>query len=358
MKENFTVAYGSAVTVFPREAVKLIINGAATQSDTRVLAALLSAKDSGKASGVATLCAQTGLDENEVAHALSFWRGAGIITIKDSVSAEVDSVSSVKPSEPEPCKPEVSHIEPTPAEPAATPEQPKKVLLSRETRHYTGIEISEMLERDGGKLREMIDSCQQLIGHIFTPSETQILLGLTDWLGLDAEYVMTLVAYYVTKKPACSPKYLEKVAVDLVNDGIHTLDDLDLYIKNLEIYDGVAGQLRSLIGIGARAYTKKENGCITHWVKELGYGFDIIKLAYEICCDAKGSFNFDYAGKVLDNWYLAGVRSASEAEAETQRFREAKASAPSKGSDLAKSFDSGEFFNTALKRSYENMAKK
>jgi uncharacterized membrane protein len=77
------------------------------------------------------------------------------------------------------------------------------------------------------------------------------MVALCDWLGLKADYVMTLVAYYAEKKPGCKVRYVEKAAIDLVNDGIDTIEALNDHIKRMEAYDTVAGKLRSMLGIGA-----------------------------------------------------------------------------------------------------------
>ncbi len=332
-KKDYTVNFGDAVTVFPKKAVKRIIKGEASVEEIRVLAALL-ASDT-KISDV-KLCTQTGLDEEQVTEALGYWKGVGVISCeKNTAAAEKDAKSAPEPKEDE------------------VKDDAKKVLR-RDLPKYTGLEISAILESDGGKLRDMLDACQQLLGHIFTPTETNRVLSLCSWLGLEAEYVVTLVAYYVEKHPKCNVAYIEKVAIDLVNDGIISLEDLDNYIKERELYDGVAGKIRTIAGIGGREYTKKENNFINRWAKDFNYGFDIIKLAYEICCDANGSFNFSYVDKVLENWFKAGVKTLTDAENENRKFAEQKG----KGASGAASFDTTEFFGAALQRTYKSMTKK
>ncbi len=334
-KKSYTVNFGNAVTVFPTSAAEKIINGDASLNEIRTLTALLSLE--AKCS-VDKLCALTGLEYSDVSAALGFWRGVGVISFTDGEQG-VETVNET-PS----VAPETPNTEKAPR---------KKVLTSRSVPHYSGAEISAMLDKDGGKLKEMTDTCQQLIGHIFTPTETETLLGLCEWLGLEPEYVVTLVAYYTEKKPGCNIRYIEKAAVDLVNNEITDVDALDTYIKEMELYDGIAGGLRSLIGIGGRAFTKKENDAIRRWT-DLGYGFDIIKLAYEVCCDSKTTFSFDYTNKIIENWYKAGVKTVSDAENEMKRFKESK-----KGENkLEKSFDTSEFFATAISRSYKKMTDK
>lgn len=334
-KKSYTVNYGDAVTVFPKKAAKKIIKGEASLDEIRVLTAFL-ASDTKLSEG--KLCAQTGLDEDVVSEALCFWRGVGVISCSEKVEQ-----TATEPVQSETVAPVTEEKKP----------QDKKILISRDMPKYSGLEISAMLDKDGGKLREMIDTCQQLLGHIFTPTETNTVLGLCGWLGLEAEYVVTLVAYYTEKKPGCNVRYIEKAAIDLVNDEITSIEALDAYIREMELYDGVAGGLRSLIGIGGRAFTKKENDTIRRWT-ELGYGFDVIKLAYEACCDSKTTFSFDYTNKIIENWYKAGVKTAADAENELKRFKEQKKS----GTGLEKSFDTTEFFATALSRSYKKMADK
>jgi DnaD/phage-associated family protein len=371
-KKTFTVRYGNGVVAFPEKAADMMISGKANAQDVRVLAALIKELSKGKCSKP-DLCRTTSLSETEVDHALSFWRGAGILTVPEKEAAKPDpmpEIPNVNASSEEAREPEAAENveiyeqislddgEELPNEPSPVPVPPeKKILISETRRNYTGIEIAEMLDSDSGRLRDMMDACQQILGRIFTPTDTQTVIGLCDWLGLEPDYVVTLVAYYAEKKPGCNARYVERAAVDLVNKGISTVDLLDAHIKSLELYDGISGKLRSLTGIGARAFTKKENGLIQHWVNDLHYGIEIITLAFEVCCDAKGTVSFDYMGKVLDNWFAAGVRTEDEAKAEIDRFRDANKKANG-SSDLAKSFEAGEFFNSALKRSYDKMKNK
>jgi DnaD/phage-associated family protein len=335
----YTVNFGSAVTVFPSSAIAKILSGEATATDTAVLAALLSINDPAQRSST-FVAAMTGLSEDACDTALAFWRGAGVLNVSEAGEEVV--VAAIAPAPSEKAEKEAQNA---PAE---------KKILSCELPKYSGQQISALLDKDGGKLKNMIDVCQQLIGHIFNPNETNTMVGLCDWLGLDEEYVITLCSYYTAKKPGCNVRYIERAAVDLVNNGTETPEQLDNYLRDMELYDGLAGKLRSWLGIGTRAYTKKENGMIKRWVKDFGYGEDVVRLAYEITVDAKGSFNFDYAGKILENWFTSGVNTAQDAETKIAEFRQGKEEAKQSGG----SFDTDEFFDLALKRSYKNLGTK
>ena len=314
----YFVNYGTAVTVLPSSAAEKIISGNASLTDIRVLTALLS--ENGKAEVTAALLSEkTGLAESSVEASIAFWRGVGAVG-ETEVSAE-ENVSKQKPA--------------------------------KETKpRYTGNQISELLGKDGGRIKEMIDVCQQLMGRIFNTVETEAMVRLYDWYGLSSDYVVTLCQYLVGKKPGCNVKYIEKAAADIYGKGITTLDELDGYLKEMELYDGIAGKLRSWLGIGSRAYTQKENAMIKRWAKDFGYGDDTIHYAYEITVDTKGAFSFDYANAILENWYTSGVRTKEDAENAVNRYKSEKESKKKSGG----SFDTDEFFGLALKRSYQRMA--
>lgn len=325
----YFVNYGAGVTVLPSAAAERILNGNASLTDVRVLTAVLSEYGKREVT-LKSIASATGLAETSVEGSIAFWRGVGAIGETEAATVSEDGAKDVSGNA------IVSEVKP-----------------ERESRpKYTGAQLSELLGKDGGQIKEMIDICQQVMGRIFNTVETSTMVSLCDWLGLSSEYVVTLCQYFVGKKPGCTVRYIEKAATDLVNRDIVTLDDLDAYLKEMELYDGIAGKLRSWLGIGSRAYTQKENAMIKRWASDFAYGEDTIKYAYEITVDAKGAFNFDYANAILENWYTSGVRSKEDAERAVERYRSEKEN--KKKTDG--SFDTDEFFGLALKRSYKRMA--
>ncbi len=325
----YFVDYGNGVTVFPSSAAEKIVSGNASLTDIRILTALLTEYGKREVT-VKTISEVTGLAEASVEGSIAFWRGVGAIGETEASESSERSESSGTNAEAAEKKPE------------------------RDTKpRYTGTQLSDLLGKDGGRIKDMIDICQQVMGRIFNTVETNTMVSLCDWLGLSSEYVVTLCQYFVVKKPGCTVRYIEKAATDLVNKDIVTLDDLDAYLKEMELYDGIAGKLRSWLGIGNRAYTQKENAMIKRWASDFSYDEDTIRYAYEITVDAKGTFNFDYANAILENWYTSGVKNREDAERAVNKYRSEKEESKKKTDG---SFDTDEFFGLALKRSYKRMA--
>ncbi len=409
-EKYFTVNYGKGVAVFPEKALDKIISGEASLTEIKTLSLILTHNG---AITVDELAALSETDAQAVENAVAFWRGVGIITLgksKGSSNAKKTAVSTLVPADggeenadgnaaealgavtyssadgssadnavnstPATDNDSVNSniinttdnaaangsVINTPATDNAVADASyingsrKKALLSAEMPKYGGQEISALLEKDGGKLKLMIDECQQLIGHIFNPRETETLVGICDWLGVDSDFVITLTAYYTRKKPGCKVGYIQRAALDLVNSGVDTIELLDEYLKNMELYDGLGGKLRGWLGIGAREYTKNEKSHIMHWVKDLKYGEDVVKYAYEVTVENTLSFNFKYANNVLESWYKDGVKTLADAQAREAAFKAEKISAKGSSDGKKSSFDTDEFFNLAVKRSYEKMS--
>ena len=350
----FRINYGNAVSTLPARAFDFIISGRATPNDIKTLIVACSLPPD--SANISVLAEKTGMDPDSVIRSVGFWENVGIVTftVADSEDTVKSGSDSRKKADITAAGLTESRDNPAATEPVTasetTAEKPGKILLSEEMPKYSGSEISAIISRGGEKTSKMLETCQQLIGHLFSPTETSTVIGLQEWLGLDADYIVTLFAYYVEKKPRCNVRYIEKVAVDLVNKGITELASLDSYFKNLEVYDSLSGKLRTLAGIGGRTFTNKENQYINQWIS-MGFNFDMIKAAYEQSCDNTGKFNFSYANTVLENWHKSGIRTPDDAEKEKNNFK-AKSKA-SKGS-----FETDRFFSLALKKSYDKMSGK
>lgn len=373
---KYKLNFGCDVAVIPAAAAEKILSGAASVTESAVLMAIVleqRTETENEAQYIEMLSGLTGASMEAVTAALAFWRGAGVIFCEGSMITEANTENkssshtadsnaatakgSSEPSDESAVSSPANNENLTEKEGTAK----RKKLMREELPNYASEELSKIVSRDGGALSSVIDQCSMLLGRVFNPTEISIFAAMNDYLGLEPDYILTMCAYYAQKKPNCKLHYIEKAAYTLVNDGITTLEALDAHIKSMELYDGIAGHLRRLIGIGERAFTKKENAKINHWINELGYGSDIIEYCYEITVDSIGEFSFDYADRILDGWYLAGVRDIDAAkkaneEFHTEHSKQAQISAENtKGANPSAvstpSFDGDEFLKLAVKRS-------
>ena len=329
------INYGNGVVVLPRAAVEKI--GDAPQEYFSVLMTLLSldgalALDRTEASEA--VASALGMDTPTVDLAFEYWRGAGVI----SFSAKKGKTA----------KTEAQKAQPSPqkAEAKAEAAQEKK-SRSAELPRYTTEQISDLLEKRK-EAALLIDECQRILGKMFNTHEVNIVLGLIDYLSLDGEYVLTLFAH-CAKIDKKSLHYIEKMAFNLYDSGIADTAQLTEYFRFLEKSEELVSKVRSIFGIGTRALSAKEKKILERWSREFDFTFDVIERAYEITVNATNSASLPYANSILESWHSKGYRTIEDVDA---------AEAERKAQKVEGSFDTDDFFEAALQRSYGDGSKK
>lgn len=320
-KNKLCVNYGSGVVVLP-EAV-LNVMSSAKKSDICILIALLS-DVTADAERVAQKCGTT---PEAVEHAIAFWRGAGVISFSEEKTAEE------KPA-------------PAPEKPKAKSTKTGKRADLGELPNYTSTEIANMVESDRD-IALMIDECERALGKILRVGEIAKLIALRDYLCFAPDYIIALCEH-CAKIGKNTVRYLETTAVALYDDGITDKETLDEHLRRAQEKHDIEIQIRSLFGMNmSRALTAKEKKIIEDWTATYGYGIEVIKLAYEITVDTIKEPNLNYANGILQRWYAAELKTEEDIKAQLE------ADAKAKGEPAAgKSFDSTDFFEAALRRSY------
>ena len=241
-------------------------------------------------------------------------------------------------------------------------ETEKKPSPSSAARNLTGEEIADLVAGDAS-LRPLIGECQALCGKVLTPTDISRVVSLRKELGYDGETILLLFCYYHEKLEAVgrtlSVSYVEKAAYGLYNQGIRTSEQLQDYIRETEKKNSLAFRFRRLFGMGDRKATKKEERFFGKWTAEWDMPFELIEYAYEIAVDNTGAPSLDYISKILSDWHEKGIKSVPEAEKENaerrtaspyhKKFKEKPSEQP------LSSFDTDEFFEKALRRSYAVM---
>lgn len=329
---KYKINYGSKVAVIPEGALDVISRAGAT--DMKVLVSLCA---SGGNIDIKKLSKQLSCGEADVRESLSFWRGTGVIEQCDGKDAPAEQVAVESTSE----APAVKVVTVDKNIEMVSP-KPKKLRGADELPRYTSEELSNILETRK-ETAALIDECQRIMGKVFNIKEINVLMGFVDYLELDCEYIMMLLTYCISlgKKTL---HYAETLAFALYDAGITSGEALAEELRRREAAADAEGKIRSLFGVGERAFTTKEKKFISAWINEMGYSIEIIEKAYEVTADATGKGSFPYANSVLERWFASGLRTLSEIE---ESYKKGSGSdAPVSGS-----FDTDSFFEAAVKRS-------
>ena len=349
------IQYGNRVVVLPGKAVKAA--GDAEKSDFAVLLTLLSDESLctgyGQKGSVEAIAAASACTEDEVRAAIAFWRGAGVI----SVDGEKKKKAAEQP---------VKENAPAPVQVAPTQEVSGAVLLKKtdELPKYTTAELGNLLEARPDTAA-LLQECQNLFGKLFSTHEVNIVLGLTDYLGLDTEYVLILVTHYCQyckaqdKKP--SLRGLEKLAISLYDRGITDMDALQEELFRQEELQKTESKLRALFGIGARVLTAKEKRMFSDWLHTYKFDMEMITKAFEIGMDTAPDASVAYIDSILKRWNSENIRTVAEVEAE-KAARDGKRARAGSTEKSGGSFDTDDFFDAAMRKSlgdhYDEIMKK
>lgn len=359
---DIKINYGDAVCAIPARA---LAERDAERADLLVLMQLCS--DPYSAENIPLLAKRIGCTQKKVLSSIEFWREAGIITVEN---ADTTSAASANPA-----AASAAHVSAASAAFAASastaaastvPAPAGEGGASRfELRpQYSGEELAALTDAHGGELRKLIDTCQGIVGRIFTQAEAGKVVGLYEYLGLDIEHILSLFTYCVHRgKRAVG--YVEKTAYNLYDEGIDSAAKLEEYIKKKEEKEREEAHLRSLFGLGSRALTAKERQAFTQWLHEWKLPEEVLVRAYEQTVENTGKYSLAYMSRVLESWYMAGLCSIEKLD-EYERKRMTSVGGASKTGAArsahgasgaaqggADSFDTDRFVELALARSYD-----
>ncbi len=226
----------------------------------------------------------------------------------------------------------------------------KKALLRRadELPNYTSTELAELLEKRAG-VRALVDEAQQMIGKMFNPSEVNILVGMLDYLGMSEECILLLLAH-CKKIGKVNLRAIEKYAYTLVEKGITDSESMEEEILRAEAMHSFEGEIRALFGMSKRALTSRESKMLAAWLS-FGYAIDVVRVAYEMTIHAINEPSMAYANSILERWNSEGWHTLDEIESGIAAEKAKKAG---NKTELGNSFDTDDFFEAALRRSFEN----
>jgi len=336
MKISFK--YGDSVLSLPKKAISEHLSDA-SREELCVLLAL--AAD--PTSDIDELCAEIGIDNDEFMKAISFWRGSGALTVSledgEKLPTNRKKAEKQKKDSYENTKKEDSSPNP--------PSADKKpvVIQSTSIPSYSTAQIADFLEADTS-LRTYIENCQQIMGKIFSSGEASTLIGIVQYLGVSTDYVALLCAFSVSHGKK-SVRYVEKLAVGLYDDGITKYRQLETHLKKLNRAEELRPEIQKMFGMGDRAPTSKEKKFMDTWCGEMNLDIALIKKAYEITVTNTGKAAMPYCNSILESWHTAGYKTVAEVDTAMADYKKTKDAAPKNGS-----FDTDEFFEAALRRSY------
>ena len=278
------------------------------------------------------LAVKLDITTKKVTKAVAFWHKAGLLDAQKEQEKQTEAATVKTDDTHKDEQQGVSTVASAPIQTTAVP-------------HYTTDELTALLE-SRRELSGLIDECSRVLGKVLSTHEVSVLLSLMNYLNVDGEYLLLMLAYCagLGKK---SMRYIESLAVSLYDEGISDLVSLQECLKRKEQKMAAEGKIRTLFGMNSRALTAKEKKLIDTWLFTYNYGLDIITRAYEMTVDAIGKPSIPYAGSIMERWAAADLHTLSDIDS-----ADAARAAQGKTASAGNSFDTDDFFDAALQRSF------
>lgn len=254
---------------------------------------------------IATFSEKIGIGVERIKKSIAFWEKNGVISV-DGTLEDLEIVSS-------------SSSVPT----------------------YTGAQIAKFVEKNED-IRSLFLACQAILGKDFNAHDHNNIIYLKSNYKFSNEYIMLLLAHCKELERA-NWAYIRKTAQNLYDEGIDTYIRLEAHFADRKNKSTLEYKIRELFGIGKRELSKNERDKIEKWINT-SLDFDFIKVAYDITIDKTQKPSLAYCAKIIENWLSCGIHTAEEAKkSEEERISSSKSS----------SFETEDFFEAALRRSYK-----
>ena len=205
---------------------------------------------------------------------------------------------------------------------------------------YTGAQIAKFVEKNDD-IGSLFYTCQAILGKDFNSHDHNNEILLKSYYKFSNEYIMLLLAHCKELDKA-NWAYIRKTAKALYDEGIDTYKSLEAHFSDRKNKSTLEYKIRNLFGIGTREFSKSEKEKIDKWTSA-NISIDFIKKAYDITVDKTGKISVAYCAKIIENWLSCGIKTVEDVEnSEKERISKAQAS----------SFETNDFFEAALRRSY------
>lgn len=156
----------------------------------------------------------------------------------------------------------------------------------------------------------LIAEIERILGKTLSPNDASVILAMYDHMSFGEDLIIHLINYCVSIGKS-NFRYIEKVSLDWFDRGVDTFEKAEALIRALEKKARLETAVMGYFGI-ERALSKKEKEYIESWEQTLGMSLEMIKEAYEVCVDKKGTMKFAYINGILVDWHKKGYKQVSD----------------------------------------------
>ncbi len=127
-----------------------------------------------------------------------------------------------------------------------------------------------------------------------------------------SEEVMIALFHYCQEKNALTKKYVHAVAEGWYKAGVKSFEDLEDYFENYDKIQKIKQKIVKNLKLN-RNLTTYEEKYVDTWIKDYGYGIDIIEEALKRTVNICNP-TISYINGIISNWHKKGVKTVEDVE--------------------------------------------
>ena len=255
----------------------------------------------------------TGISTGIVDDAIVYWSQAEVFSVLN--------VTVMKIKDTNPSKPDKSTIsldsdlnnknnfdsQATSVLPSINPTE--KSLERKSHAKYSSKDIANIVNSQK-EIKEMFSQLEVILKRSLKFSEQCGYLNLVENYGFPVASILMLVQY-CEDIGKTSIRYVESIAESWFEQDITSYRQVEAEIIKMIKSHTVENKVARIFGMTTNL-TKKQKEYINSWT-ELGFGTDMIQLAYEKCVDQINILSFPYINKIIKTWSENKIYTPSEA---------------------------------------------
>ncbi|MBP3435657.1 MAG: DnaD domain protein [Clostridia bacterium] len=162
------------------------------------------------------------------------------------------------------------------------------------------------LRNNDAEFAYLEDEVGARLGRALAPADRETLMYLYQTAGMPASVILMVIGYAAAVKKL-NMRYIEKVALDWADRDVLTIAAAEEHLCRLERSQQALRHVQTVCGLdkpptGAAAFAAAEK-----WIYDWNTPDDILRQAYEVCCQKVGKFQAGYMTRVLENWREQGA---------------------------------------------------
>ena len=195
---------------------------------------------------------------------------------------------------------------------------------------YSSEDLSAALKQEGSPFPALADEVERRLGKKLTAGDLKNLFTLYDHLALPPEVILMAVSWCVEEQerkygPGRRPflSQIRRECFQWARQGIDTAELAEAHLRRLDLLRSRGSQVLRLLDIPPRPLVAREREYIAAWT-DLGFGDDVLRLAYEKTVMKKQSMDWSYMNGILRGWHKKGLHTL-------QAIQAGDSAAPSRG---------------------------